>query len=84
MVTITRYIFVNIFQTEHFLAVKFPMGYESEYELKNMSFLVIPKFLKVEKIGLGSFNGQHTCGKNLTSLFYTQDSITSTLFFMIA
>ena len=55
MVTITRHVFINIFQMEHFSAVKFTMGYE-----KNMSFLVIPKSpkvsKKVEKIGLGSFN----------------------------
>ena len=53
MVTITRHVY--IFQTEHFSAVKFAMGYE-----KNMSFLVISKSAKVwkkqvEKIGLGSF-----------------------------
>ena len=36
MVTKTRYVFINIFQMEHLLAVKFSMGYE-----KNMSFLVI-------------------------------------------
>ena len=30
-----------LFQTKHFSAVKFDMGYE-----KNMSFLVIPKFEK--------------------------------------
>ena len=34
--------FINIFLTEHFLDVKFPMGYE-----KNMSFLVITKSPKV-------------------------------------
>ena len=54
MVTITREIFINIFQTEHFLAVKFAMGYE-----KNMTFLVIAKspkvWKKVEKKGLSSF-----------------------------
>ena len=55
MVTIfTRHIFINIFQTERFSAVKFAMGYE-----KNMSFLVIAKSPKVwkksKKIGLGSF-----------------------------
>ena len=44
MVTITRNVFTNIFQTEHFSAVKFAMGYE-----KNMSFLVIPKSPKVGK-----------------------------------
>ena len=35
MVTITRHIFINIFQTENFSAVKFAMGYEK----KNMSFM---------------------------------------------
>ena len=54
MVTITRHVFINIFQTEHSLTVKFAMRYE-----KNMSFLVIVKSpkvsKKVEKIGLGSF-----------------------------
>ena len=44
MVTITRHIFINIFQTQHFSAMKFNMGYE-----KNMSFLVIPKSPKVGK-----------------------------------
>ena len=43
-VTITRHVFINIFQTEHFSAVKFAMGYE-----KNMSFLVIGKSPKVWK-----------------------------------
>ena len=41
---------------EHFLAVKFDMGYKK----KNMSFLVIPKSLKVlkknEKNLMGAFN----------------------------
>ena len=41
MVTITRHVFINILQTEHFLAVKFAMGYE-----KNMSFFVILKYPK--------------------------------------
>ena len=41
MVTITRHIFIDIFQTEHFSAVKFAMGYE-----KNISFLVIAKIFK--------------------------------------
>ena len=62
MVTITRYVFINTFQTEHFSAVKFHMGY------KDMSFLAIPKSAKFEtnkqtnkqtvekKIRLGSFN----------------------------
>ena len=54
MVTITRQVFIDFFQTKHFSAVKFYMGYE-----KNMSFHVIPKspkvWKKVEKIGLGSF-----------------------------
>ena len=44
MVTITKNIFINIFQMENFSAVKFAIGYE-----KNMSFLVIPKYAKVEK-----------------------------------
>ena len=56
MVTITRHVFINIFQTEHFsAAVKYAMGYE-----KNMRFLVIVKspkvWKKVEKIGQGFFN----------------------------
>ena len=29
MVTITRYIFINIFQTEHISAVKYDTGYEN-------------------------------------------------------
>ena len=33
--------FISIFQTEHFLAMKFAMGYE-----ENMSSLVIPKISK--------------------------------------
>ena len=44
MITITRDIFINIFQMEHISAVKFDMGYE-----KNMSLLVIPKSPKVWK-----------------------------------
>ena len=44
MITIIRHVFINIFQMEHFLAVKFTMGYE-----KNMSFLVIEKSPKVLK-----------------------------------
>ena len=35
---ITKYIFINIFQVEHFSVVKFDMGYE-----KNKSFFVISK-----------------------------------------
>ena len=54
MITITRHVFINIFQMEYFSAVKHAMDYE-----KNMSFLVIAKSLKslkkVEKIGLGFF-----------------------------
>ena len=42
MVTITRHVFFNIFQTDHFLDVKFTTRYE-----KNMRFLVIPNFPKV-------------------------------------
>ena len=45
MVTITTsHVFTDIFQTEHFSAVKFAMGYE-----KNMFFLLILKSPKVEK-----------------------------------
>ena len=44
MVTVIRHIFINFFQTEHFSAVKFAMGYE-----RSMSFLVIPKSLKLRK-----------------------------------
>ena len=33
MVTITRHVFINIVQTEHFSAAKFDMGYEKKYEL---------------------------------------------------
>ena len=55
MVTITRHVFNNIFQTKHLSAVKFVMGYG-----ENMSFLVIPKFpvvwKKVEKIGWAPLN----------------------------
>ncbi len=54
MVTITSHIFINIFQTVHFSAVKFTTGNE-----KNMSFLLIPKSPKVwkksETIGPGTF-----------------------------
>ncbi len=38
MVTITSHIFINLFQTVHFSAVKFSWGNE-----KNMIFLLIPK-----------------------------------------
>ena len=42
IVTITRHVFTNTFQRDHFSAVKFSMRYE-----KNMSFLVIAKSPKV-------------------------------------
>ena len=69
MVTITRQVFTNIFQMEHFSAVKFAMDYE-----KNMSSLVIPKISKslkkkVEKIGLGSFNMTAANSYSTFSLF---------------
>ena len=55
MVIIARHVFINIFQTEHFSAVKFAIA-----DKKNLSFLVIPTSLKVwkkvEKIGLGFLN----------------------------
>ena len=69
MVTITRHAFIYIFQTKHFLAVKFSMGYE-----KNVSFLVIAKSPKVwkkkkkkqkktvEKIGPSSFKYSNSRG----------------------
>ena len=44
MVIITRHVFINIFQMEHFSALKFAVGYE-----KNMNFLVIAKYPKVWK-----------------------------------
>ena len=44
MVTITRHIFINIFQMERFKAVKFALSYE-----KYMRFLVIPKSIKFLK-----------------------------------
>ena len=44
MVTITRHVLINIFQTEHFSAMKYDVGCE-----KNMSILVIPKSLKFWK-----------------------------------
>ena len=44
MVTITRHVFINIFQTEHVSSVKFAMDYE-----KNVSFFVIGKSPKVWK-----------------------------------
>ncbi len=54
MVTITSHIFINIFQTVQFPAVKFTRGNE-----KNTSFLLIPKSLKIweksEVIRPGSF-----------------------------
>ncbi len=42
MVTVTSHIFINIFQTVHFPAIKFSRGNQ-----KNMSFLLIPKSPKV-------------------------------------
>ena len=44
MLTITKHVFINLFQTEHFSAVKFAMGYK-----KNTSFLVIAKSHKAWK-----------------------------------
>ena len=44
MVTITRHIFINIFQTEHFSAVKFAMGCK-----KNMIFFCDSSLQKFEK-----------------------------------
>ena len=44
MVTVTRHVFIDIFLTEQFSAVKLVMGYE-----KNISFLVVPKHPEVWK-----------------------------------
>ena len=44
MVKVTWHIFIYIFQTEHLLAMKYGTDYE-----KNMSFLVIPRSLKIWK-----------------------------------
>ena len=69
MVTIARLIFINIFQTERLLAVKFAMGYE-----KIMSSPVIPKlpkvWKKVEKIGLGSFKSGYFHAINILCYDY--------------
>ncbi len=55
MVTITSHIFMNIFKTVHFSAVKFTSGNE-----KNMSFLLVPESPKVwnksEAIGPGTLS----------------------------
>ena len=48
MVTITRHIFINIFQTENISTVKFDTGYEK----KLIAILVIPKSPKVLKNAL--------------------------------
>ena len=49
MVTITTYIFINIFQMECFSAVKLAMGYEVVILESSKAWK------KVEKIGLGTF-----------------------------
>ena len=63
MVTITRHVFINIFQIDHISAVKFDTDYGGKYEVFFFFFFfffVIPKspslLQKFEKIGLGSFN----------------------------
>ena len=55
MVTITRLIFIKIFQTEPFSAVKFAMGKEKKYDL-SCDTKISKSLTKIEKIGLGSFN----------------------------
>ncbi len=59
MVTIHSHIFIDIFQTVRFSAVKFTRGNE-----KNMGFLLIPKSLKVweksEANGPGTFKMEET------------------------
>ena len=54
MITMTSLVFINVFQTEHFWAVKFIMSMTKN----NMSFLVISEFSKVENIALDLFNFQ--------------------------
>ena len=44
MVTITRSVFIDIFQMEHISAVKFDKGYG-----ENISILMMPKSLKVRR-----------------------------------
>ena len=54
MVTITRHVFNNIFQTKHLSAVNFVMGYGKIWAF--LRYQKSPKvWKKVEKIGLGSF-----------------------------
>ena len=50
MVTITRHLFINIFQMQHLWAVKFHMGYK-----KNMSFLTFLYDTKISKSWEKSF-----------------------------
>ena len=59
MVTTTRQVFINIFQTECFSTVKFAMGYG-----RNMSFFVIPKS---PKVGEKSFKNRARLLKNIIS-----------------
>ncbi len=62
MVTIISHIFIKVFQTVHFSAVKFTRGTE-----KNMSFLLVPESHKVwkksEAIGPGSFKSTGSSSK---------------------
>ena len=53
MVTITGQIFINIFQTERFSAVKFVIGLWEKYEL-SCDTKITKSLKKVEKIGLGT------------------------------
>ena len=58
MVTITRQVFTNIFQMEHFSAVTFTMGYEKKKKRAFLWYQNLQKFEKKnEKMGLGSFKG---------------------------
>ena len=54
IVTITRHVFINIFQTEYFSAVKYCHGLWEKYEL-SCDTKISKSLKKVEKIELGSF-----------------------------
>ena len=58
MVTITRDIFINIFQTEHISAVKFGMRYWEKYEFSCVTKIAKKFEKKVEKIGFASLKSQ--------------------------
>ena len=69
-ITTSSHIFINIFQTVHFSAVKFTSGNE-----KNMSFLLIPKsqkgWKKSEAIEPGSSKSHHVSRMRMNLIFRT-------------